>query len=704
MTPTGATSFPRQNARTQRFTLGRPRSFSVSPDGARVVFIRSTHGTDRIGRLWCLDPVSGRETLLADPAALLGDTSESLSQEERARRERMREAGGGVVGYATDDDVRQACFALSGRLFVVDVRTAAVRELPARTPVLDPRLDPTGRHVAYASGGTLRVCELDTGADRCVAGAVEGDGPDVTYGVADFVAAEELGRSRGYWWAPSGDQLLVARVDDSQVAVWHVSDPAHPENQATPQRYPAAGTPNAEVSLWLVDLVGTRTPVTWDRSGFEYLASVHWSNRGAPLVEGLDRAQGRSQVLRVDPASGATSLVRERTDPCWVDVVPGTPAWGPAGELLTVEVAEDRYALCVDGQPVTSPEELDVRAVLDIGPTDVLLLADDRPAEQHVWRWSGAGLERVTSAAGMHAASRGGSTLVTVSASLDDPLPQARVTSGDASHVVTSYAEVPALRPDVTVLPGGRSALCVAVVLPRDHVPGSAPLPVLLDPYGGPHARQVLRAQGAFRESQWFADQGFAVVVVDGRGTPGAPSWERTVRFDLAEGVLDDQETGLHAAARAFPDLDLSRVAIRGWSFGGFLSALAVLRRPETFHAAVAGAPVTEWRWYDTGYTERYLGLPQDHPEAYDRSGLLAEAATLSRPLMLIHGFADDNVFVAHTLRLSAELTAAGRPHTLLPLSGVTHMASQEDVAENLLKLQVDFLRQALGQRPPPAV
>jgi dipeptidyl-peptidase-4 len=701
MTSADDPSFPRQNARTQRFTLGRPRNFTVSPDGERVLFIRSAHGSDRVGQLWRMDAATGEETQLVDPAALLGESGEALSAEERARRERMRESAGGLVGYATDRDVRQACFALSGRLFVTDLGAGSVRELAARSPVVDPRLDPTGSRVAYASGGELRLTELDRVDDRAVAGAAgDVDGPDVSYGLADFVAAEELGRTRGFWWAPSGDRLLVERVDDSRVEVWHVSDPAHPELPATPQRYPAAGTPNAEVSLWLVDLQGNRTPVSWDRSAFEYLASVHWSERGAPIVQGLDRLQGQEQVLEVDPVTGTTSLLRERTDPCWVDVVPGVPCWGPDGQLLTVEVAGDRYALCADGDPVT-PEGLDVRAVLDVDADDVLLLAADDPTEQHVWRWSAAGLEQLTSTPGLHAAARGGGTVVTSSTTLEDPLPTSTVTSSGQARTVRSNAEVPALRPEVSVLPAGRTALRVAVVLPRGHLAGSSRLPVLLDPYGGPHGSRVLRSEGAFRESQWFADQGFAVVVVDGRGTPGSPSWERAVRFDLADGVLDDQVVGLQAAAHAFPDLDLSRVAIRGWSFGGFLSALAVLRRPDTFHAAVAGAPVTEWRWYDTGYTERYLGLPESHPEAYQRSSLLADAPALSRPLMLIHGFADDNVFVAHTLRLSAELTAAGRPHTVLPLSGVTHMASQEDVAESLLQLQVEFLRQALAEPPP---
>ena len=190
------------------------------------------------------------------------------------------------------------------------------------------------------------------------------------------------------------------------------------------------------------------------------------------------------------------------------------------------------------------------------------------------------------------------------------------------------------------------------------------------------------------------------MVVADGRGTPGrGPGWERAVAGDLAGPVLQDQLDALREAAARFADLDTDRVAIRGWSFGGYLAALAVLRRPDVFGAAIAGAPVTDWRLYDTHYTERYLGFPGTDPQAYDRSSLitLAERAGEPRPLMLIHGLADDNVVVAHTLRLSGALLAAGYPHSVLPLSGITHMASQETVAENLLLLQLDFLRGALG-------
>ena len=221
---------------------------------------------------------------------------------------------------------------------------------------------------------------------------------------------------------------------------------------------------------------------------------------------------------------------------------------------------------------------------------------------------------------------------------------------------------------------------------------------MLLDPYGGPHALRAVRSHLAHLTSQWFADQGFAVVVTDGRGTPGrGTEWERAVHLDLASAVLEDQVDALEQAAAEHPFLDLDRVAIRGWSFGGYLAALAVLLRPDRFHAAVAGAPVTEWRLYDTHYTERYLGDPATQPEVYDGSSLLPIAADLRRPLLLIHGLADDNVLAAHTLRLSSALLAAGRPHEVLPLVGVTHMTPQEVVAENLLLHQLDFLRRSLG-------
>lgn len=219
----------------------------------------------------------------------------------------------------------------------------------------------------------------------------------------------------------------------------------------------------------------------------------------------------------------------------------------------------------------------------------------------------------------------------------------------------------------------------------------------MLSPYGGPHAQRCVRAGGSFATDQWLADQGFCVVVADGPGAPSRPSNEDALWRDLASGPLHGQVAALEEVVRRFGTrVDPTRVGIRGWSFGGFLAALAVLERPDMFHAAVAGAPVTDWQLYDTHYTERYLGRPDTDGDAYARSSLLARAAELRRPLLLVHGLADDNVVAAHTLRLSTALLAAGRRHSVLPLSGVTHMTPQEDVAENLLRVELAFLAEHL--------
>jgi dipeptidyl-peptidase-4 len=315
--------------------------------------------------------------------------------------------------------------------------------------------------------------------------------------------------------------------------------------------------------------------------------------------------------------------------------------------------------------------------------------------EVHVYRVNDLGMERISQEPGVHSAVRAGGVTVLVSAVPDLPGSQVQVLrEGKRAAAVVSYAEHPGLTPRVTLTEAGARRVPCAVLLPTGYTEG--PLPVLMDPYGGPHGQRVLAAHNPYLTSQWFADQGFAVVVADGRGMPGrSPAWEKSIKDDMAAVVLDDQVHALQALAEHFP-LDLTRVAIRGWSFGGYLAGLAVLRRPDVFHAGVVGAPVTDQRLYDTHYTERYLGNPSDDPDTYDRSSLLPLAADLSRPLLLIHGLADDNVVAAHTLRLSSALLAGGKPHEVLPLVGVTHMTPQEVVAENLLLHQLEFLRRSL--------
>ncbi|MBB6173307.1 dipeptidyl-peptidase-4 [Nocardiopsis mwathae] len=711
-------SFPRQQARTQHFSLGVPRAFQISPDGRRAAFLRGRHGTDTATCLWMLELESGREWVVADPRAM-GAVDEDLPPEERARRERLRETRGGVVSFTVDDSFTRAVFTLSGRLFYADLvgDDCEPRELPASDSVVAPVICPRGDRIAYVSSGAVRVIDINSGKDRAL---VEPDGPNVTWGLAEFIAAEEMGRYRGMWWSPDGSALLAARVDDSPVTRWNIADPANPEDDPQVIAYPPAGSDNAEVRLAVFDAADGGAPrwVEWDRGALPYLVRAGWTTGPDGNATVVFSAQSRDQrtltLFSADPATGLAFELRGDGDEVWVEIMPGVPDFTKDGELVWIgrERGEDQRRLYV-GDRAVGPEGVYLRSVLDVDGRRVLCSASppDRPEEVGLWlvdlREGGAAPVEFPGAGsgGVHSGTLRGDTLVLQRRDLDSDgvrtvvVRNASTVTRQEVTTVESLAERPELpTPDVR-LRKAAGRIPTALVLPSWYEEGSGQrLPVLMDPYGGPHAQRVLGARSAYLTSRWFAEQGFAVLIADGRGTPGiSVPWEQAVHGDLATPVLEDQVAALHDAAEHYGCLDLERVAIRGWSFGGYLAALAVLRRPDVFHAAVAGAPVIDWRLYDTHYTERYLGTPEGWEEAYARSSLLDDAAGLSRPLMLIHGLADDNVVFAHTQRLSTALLAAGRPHTVLPLSGITHMPSEEATAENLLLLQIDFIRGALG-------
>ena len=462
-------------------------------------------------------------------------------------------------------------------------------------------------------------------------------------------------------------------------------------------RYPAAGTDNAIVTLWLIDPAdGSRTEVVWDRADFEYLAEVDWSGPLQLLVQSRD--QRDVQIRAVDERTGATTLVHADHHDDWWELVPGLPARTASGALVWSVDDGDTRRLLVDGVAVTPPG-LQVRAVSGVDGDTVWCTAGTEPTELHVWRWApDTGPVRVSAGAGVHQGVAAGGTTVLSSRSLAHSGVRVGVHRDGAVIDIPSRSAVPSVTPRVRLAEFGERALRSALLLPSWYEPDSAErLPVLLDPYGGPHGQRVLHARDTYLLSQWFADQGYAVLVTDGRGTPGrGPDWEHSVRGDVLTFALTDQIDALHAAADRHPQLDLSRVGIRGWSYGGYLAAAAVLRRPDVFHTAVAGAPVTDPLLYDTHWQERYLGHPAQAPEVYRRNSLIPDASALTRPLLLVHGMVDDNVVVAHTLRLSGALLAAGRPHAVLPLTGVTHVAGREEVAANLPRLELEFLDRTL--------
>ncbi|MFI6644188.1 prolyl oligopeptidase family serine peptidase [Streptomyces sp. NPDC050504] len=692
-------AFPTQFARTRRFTLGVPGQFVVSPDGDRVLFTRTDSGTDATSRIWLYDVPQGSARDLSGP---------------------------GAGAFATDRQGRLVAFVRDGELWTVRTDGSAPRRIPtpdAPGPVTAPRPSPDGSLVAYVSGGALRVVRTDGTHDRVLA---RPSGADVTYGLPDHTATESIGRSRAYWWSPGSDALLVARVDTSMVRRRYIADPAHPEQAPREIRYPAAGTANAVTTLHLVTVDGLHTdvripprapepdaplrapeadiaPTVWRDPAFEYVLSADWGAMG-PVATVQTRDQRTVWTVLIDPASGEVGVLDRQTDEHWVELPKSTPLFTSSGLPVLPAVDGDVRTIRIGGVP--APAGLHVREVLgaagEHGDRVLFTATDEDPTQTHVWSYEpGRGHERLSDGPGVHTAAAGGDTVVLDSRTADGQ--HVTVLRGEKPvGRIEVLAEEPLIRPRPVHLTLGRRELRSRLHLPSWYGRGDegpAPLPVLLSPYAGPGMQVVTRARAWYTAvCQWFAEQGFAVLSTDGRGTPGrGMAWDRAILGDRLGPVLTDQVDALHAAAERYPALDLDRVAIRGWSFSGYLAAGAVLHRPDVFHAAVAGAAPTDRRLYDTYWEERHLGHPDVQPDGYERSDLLPHAARLSRPLLLVHGLADDNVAPANTLRLSAALLAAGRPHSLLTLPGTGHLVAREGVADGLLRVELDFLKKSLG-------
>ena len=688
-------TFPQQHARTRRFTVGAPRSFAIASKNNLISFLQSSSGSDPVNKLWTLDPHSQNLQMLADPKSLLLDGGNHvLSKEEQSRRERVREVGSGIVSYSSSNESPNIAFTSGGSLFKANLETNVVSNLETTCNAFDPQVSPSGDLVAYVGDGNLRYID-GLGNDHLVVG---GENPNKSYGVADFIAAEEMGRRRGYWWSPEGNRLLVTEVDESDVLVWHILNSSDPSSQPRTLRYPKAGTNNPHVELSIYSLDGDVVPINWTQKYFwEYLVNIQWTEKSGIYLTVQTRSQTSMGILRVDSVTGAVEEIYRWTDEYWTEIISGSPKI-IGDRVITVEDRDESRALVVDNVQVSS-SDIQIRSLVHCNKQGVLAAVSTNPLEQHIMHFDlDGGATQLSEGGGVHDAVSNGSITVIQSRSMDFDGVQTRIYENNAQiSEIQDRSENPVISLNTHFHTLGKRSLETVVLFPQNHDP-TAPLPIILDPYGGPHAQRVRSARGLFGVSQWFADQGFAVIVTDGRGTPGrSPDFEREVYGDLATAALEDQIDALQATAAIHDQLDLGRVGIRGWSFGGYLAALAVLRRPDIFHAGVAGAPVTDWELYDTHYTERYLGHPQDKPENYQKTNLCNEAHRLERPLLLIHGLADDNVVAAHTFQLSQALLESGKPHEVLPLSGVTHMTPQETVAENLLRIQLRFIQKSLG-------
>lgn len=705
------TRFLRTYAETRGFMLGRPVKAKPTPDGKAVLFLRAQARVPKL-RLYEFDVASGKTRELLTPEAVLKGAEEKLTPEEKARRERQRVSVGGFTDFQISEDGSLILLSLSGKPYVVRRADGDVRELAVgKGTLLDPKFSPDGKHVSYVLDQDLYVFDLADGKERRL---TRGGSEKLTHGLAEFVAQEEMSRYTGYWWSPDSKQLVYEESNAEGVEVWYVADPAHPEQQGLASYYPRPGKANVTVRLGILPAAGGDTTwIEWDRKKYPYLTRANWPRHG-PLTIGVQtREQHEIALLKVDAASGKTTTLLTEADATWVNLESGVPRWlGDGKQFLWIsetgggrrlELRRDSGEL--NQVLVTADQGFQALLDADSESGTVYYRASQDPTQSQLFARALNGKDEprpLSKEPGNHGATFSRNHTVFVhTAALADAMPRTTVHKADGTLLGTleSVAEAPPFTPKYEILKVGEGkGFYAAIVRPHDFDEKKR-YPVIVDVYGGPGHNKVVASQNTRLLYQWIADQGFLVVSVDGRGTQGrGRDWERALYLKFGSVPLEDQVKGVKALAAKVPQMDLDRIGIVGWSFGGYMSALAVLREPDFFKAAVAGAPVCDWLDYDTHYTERYLGLPEKEPAAYKEGSLLTYAADLRRPLLIIHGTADDNVYFRHSLRLANALFRAGKDFEMLPLSGLTHMVPDPVVTERLWSRVVLHFRQHLGK------
>ncbi|MGB0716719.1 MAG: DPP IV N-terminal domain-containing protein [Phycisphaerae bacterium] len=713
--PTVSADILREYAATYRYSGGNPRSIKFSPDGKSMYFLRSP-ARSNVSDLFVVDVQTGEERALLTAAEILAGTSEEISAEEQARRERLRISAKGIVGYHVSPDGTKLLVPLSGKLYIVSVADGGVEEIKSQFGFpLTPKWSPDGNYIATVRDKELVVHDLANGTESKL---TTGSSETVSHASAEFVAQEEMGRHAGFWWSPDSRHIAYQRTDTTGMETMYIADALKPEKKPASWPYPRPGKKNASVTLGVISVEGGETTwIDWDRDTYPYLATVRWSEESPLTLLVQNRRQTEQVLLRVQEGSGATETLLTEEDDAWINLDQKMPYWlpGKKGFLWMTEKsgAWQLELRDIDGKfvRVITPNGFNMKgfigASLKQDWLEVYLSGGENPIETHLFR-RGASLsgsraptwESLTDKPGIHSmslAKTGDAWLHTARLMDGTRFQRVRDSNGDIRGTIRSNAETPPFVPRVQFVNVGSSPdYHTAVIRPRDFQNGRK-YPVLVYVYGGPHAQVVQADPMRFFRQQWLADHGFIVVSIDGRGTPGrGRNWERAIKKNLIELPLEDQARGLALLAEKFPEIDDSRVGIFGWSFGGYFSAMAVLMRPDVYHVGIAGAPVTDWYDYDTHYTERYMDIPSLNEEGYHATSAMTYASKLTRPLMLIHGTADDNVYFKHSLNLSKALFDAGQEHDMVVLSGFTHMARGPEITPRLNTKMIRYFQKHL--------
>ena len=688
------------------------RGVKISPDGKLIAYLRARADDKDRFDLWAFDVRESRDRLLVDSRTLAG-ADRALSAEEEARRERQRtSAYSGIVEYSFAPDSRHLLIPLNGDLYVYDLARKpadAVRRLTTTNAYeTDARFSPRSNFVSFVRDQNLYVIDLATGAERAV--TREGGGL-VSFGMAEFIAQEEMDRDTGYWWSPDERHIALARVDETPVA-----EVERFEIQATGaaivrQRYPATGARNARVDLFVADLAAeSRLQLELGTDADIYLPSVDWFPDGRGIaVQRQSRDQKTLELLRFDALSGrGRVLLAERSD-----------TWVPLHRELTFLLRSSQFiwASSRDGfqhlylygndgkliRRLTSGEfmvaaespEPAIRAV-DERARRVYFIANlPSPIERQLYSVSldsPAAPQLVTSDAGWHsvAMSTDARVFVDTFSNVDSPKTVSLRTSGgrllsvmqankiDAAHAYAPYLDEHVHAEFGTIAAADGQTMHYKLLKPRTLEAGKR-YPVLVDVYGGPGTQRVTNSWGGLFH-QYLVQHGYVVFLLDNRGTG-----MRGTRFETALGArmghveVQDQVKGVEFL-RGLPFVDAQRIGIFGWSYGGYMTLMCLMQAPDAFAAGVAGAPVTDWTLYDTHYTERYLSTPRANPEGYRLSNVLEYAQGLKRPLLLVHGMADDNVLFANSTALMKKLQDLQKPFDLMTYPGGKHGLIRQSV------------------------
>lgn len=662
--------------------MDAPGMVGFTPDSKAVNWLHADEG-GLVRSLWRIDIETGERSVIAGPGA-----DAPMSREEELLRERTRTRELGVASYAWATDAEAPVLMIPGPVVRVSVDGEPLRELDGTQGALTPTLSPDGTQLSFVRTGELHVIAVDGNGEstQLTSGAEDG----LTHGLADYIAQEEFGQLRGHWWSQDG-RIAYLRVDERHIAPYPIVHQGGSDVDVETHRYPFSGDANADVSLWVVPAAGGDAVAMPLPTEDGYLVRVAWwsdGHGGQRLVaQWIDRDQKRLQLIRYDGESPVT-LIDERQEP-WVNVADDARGLDDGTFLWSSEATGFRHLSlhAFDGaviRTLTGGEWI-VDGVIGIDQEDGWIYFSSTrgsPLERHVERVSveGGAIETLSPAGGVHGASlsRNGKWLAMLDSSLNDP-PAISLLAADGSNRQAMYQAdtstsdlglpAPELRafsaPDGTTLYG-------ALYRPE----GEGPHPLLVAVYGGPHAQTVLDAWGLTVDlrAQYLAQQGFLVLKLDNRGMAGRGlDFEAHLHRRMGTIEVDDQAAAVEQlAAEGLADLD--RVGIYGWSYGGYMTVMSMLRRPDMFKVGVSGAAVADWDGYDTGYTERYMGTPQNNAEGYREGSLLTHADKLRGQLLLIHGGVDENVHFRHTARLITALTAADRDYDLLMFPAERHM------------------------------